>query len=58
MGLLKAASDMFPNCIKDVSRVCKDVRRMFWECFGYVSLMFLGYSKDVLDMFDVGSKHA
>ena len=34
---------------------------MFLECFGYVSLIFLGYSKDskdVLDMLDVGSKHA
>ena len=30
---------------------------MFLDCFGYVSLMFLGCSKDSLDMFDVGSKH-
>ena len=30
---------------------------MFLECFRYVSLMFLGCSKDSLDMFDVGSKH-
>ena len=30
---------------------------MFLECFWYVSLMFLGCSKDSLDMFDVGSKH-
>ena len=30
---------------------------MFLDCFGYVSLMFPGCSKDSLDMFDVGSKH-
>ena len=30
---------------------------MFLDCFGYVSLMLLGCSKDSLDMFDVGSKH-
>ena len=30
---------------------------MFLDCFGYVSLMFLGCSKDSLNMFDVGSKH-
>ena len=30
---------------------------MFLDCFGYVSLMFLGCSKDSLDMFNVGCKH-
>ena len=54
---LKVASDIFSNSIKDVSRVCKDVWRMFLECFGYVPLMFLGCSKDILDMFNFGSKH-